>query len=113
MDILYAENEESIEGCPCTIDVDPKTNWSDALKDLLSDMDEAKCVLVAPTLCTCTYWLARYYNLVPVSDLDHLEAQKPVIFHAVPNTDKKLHATSVAFTAIVTPESGGAECSYR
>jgi len=84
------ENEESIEGCPCTIDADPKTNWSDALKDLLADMDEAK-----------------YYTLVPLSDLDHLETNKPVFFHAVPSRDPKtLHATAVGFTATVVAASG-------
>lgn len=35
VDVIYRDNQESIENCPCVIHADPKTSWSDALKDLL------------------------------------------------------------------------------
>eukprot|EP01128_Nolandella_sp_AFSM9_P005943 TRINITY_DN2974_c1_g1_i1.p1 TRINITY_DN2974_c1_g1~~TRINITY_DN2974_c1_g1_i1.p1 ORF type:complete len:2256 (+),score=483.29 TRINITY_DN2974_c1_g1_i1:35-6769(+) len=91
VDVIYNDNQESIENCPCVIHADSKTNWSDALKDLLNDMDEA-----------------QYYDLVAVSDLDYLSVNSPVTFHIVPNTtEKKLMSTAVSFTGIVSPEGGG------
>jgi len=79
-----------IEGCPLTIDVDPKTKFGADLLNLLDDIGNEH----------------ERYTLVPYTDLKSVGTNQPVLFHCVPDSGFVGTATSLMFKSSVIADEG-------